>query len=69
MSLRVSLKLAYRRAMRGTLREKRPGYWELRVQSGRDPLTGQHGQASRTFRGSRLEAEKALAAFYVEVVA
>ena len=55
--------------MRGTLREKRPGYWELRVQRGRDPLTGQHGQASRTFRGSRLEAEKALAAFYVEVVA
>jgi len=54
--------------MRGTLREKRPGYWELRVQVGRDPLTGQHGQASRTFRGTRWEAEKALAAFYVEVV-
>jgi len=38
------------------------------VQVGRDPLTGQHGQASRTFRGTRREAEKALAAFYIEVV-
>ena len=54
--------------MRGTLREKRPGYWELRVQTGRNALTGQHGQASRTFRGTRREAEKELAAFYVEVV-
>jgi len=54
--------------MRGTLREKRPGQWELRVQTGRDPLTGKHGQSSRTVRGTRREAEKALAAFYVEIV-
>ena len=53
--------------MRGTLREKRPGYWELRIRVGRDPLTGQQRQVSRAVRGSRREAEKALAAFYAEV--
>ncbi len=53
--------------MRGTLREKRPGYWELRIRVGRDPLTGNQRQVSRAVRGSRREAEKALATFYAEV--
>ncbi len=52
---------------RGTLREKRPEYWELRIRVGRDPLTGHQRQVSRAVRGSRREAEKALAAFYAEV--
>lgn len=34
---------------------------------GRDPLTGHQRQVSRAVRGSRREAEKALAAFYAEV--
>jgi hypothetical protein len=34
---------------------------------GRNPLTGQQRQVSRAVRGSRQEAEKALAAFYAEV--
>ncbi len=53
--------------MRGTLREKRPGYRELRIRVWRDPLTGQQRQVSPAVRGSRREAEKALAAFYAEV--
>jgi len=53
--------------MRGNLREKRPGCWELRNRLGRNPLTGQQRQVSRAVRGSRREAEKALAAFYAEV--
>jgi integrase len=35
--------------------------------AGRDPLTARYGQASRTFRGSKSEAETALARFVTEV--
>ncbi|HZT66018.1 MAG TPA: tyrosine-type recombinase/integrase [Acidimicrobiales bacterium] len=53
--------------MRGTLRETRPGHWELRVRTGRDPLTGSYGQLSRSFRGTRREAEAEVNRLYVEV--
>ncbi len=55
--------------MRGSLREKRKGVWELRVRTGRDPLTGVYSQTSRTFRGSKREAESALARFVTEMAA
>lgn len=49
------------------MRERQAGVWELRVRTGRDPLTGSYGQLSRTFRGSRREASAALARLVTEV--
>ena len=46
---------------------KRPsGAWVLRVYAGRDELTGKKLSRSRTFHGTKREAEKALAAFVAE---
>jgi integrase len=53
--------------MTGSLRERRPGVWELRVGTGRDPLTGRYGQVSRTFRGAKPQAEAALVRLAGEV--
>jgi integrase len=54
--------------MSGTLRERPPGSgrWELRAYVGRDDK-GQPRQASRTFRGGKREARRALAQFVTEV--
>src|SRR4051812_9163026 len=46
--------------MRGSARERKPGLWELRVELGRDAITGRRRQLSRTFRGGKREAETAL---------
>ena len=48
--------------MSGSIREKRPGYWEVRVSLGRDPVTGVAQYASRAMRGMKREAQKALTA-------
>lgn len=59
--------------MRGTLRERSPGVWQLRVYVGRDPVTGRPRQIARTVhtknRGGKGEALAALADFYAEVEA
>ena len=52
----------------GTIRERRPGVWEVRVAAGTDPATGRTLQRSVTFRGSASDAESyrsELAAEYV----
>ena len=41
----------------GSLRERRPGVWEIRVAAGTDPVTGRTMTRSVTFRGDRLAAE------------
>ena len=46
--------------MRGSARERKPGVWELRVELGRDAITGRRRQLSRTFRGGKRDAETAL---------
>jgi integrase len=51
----------YRPGVRGHVREKGPGAWELVVYLGRDPLTGRKRQRSQTVRGGRRDAERALA--------
>jgi integrase len=52
----------------GSLRLKRePDYWELRVYAGRDPVTQKKRYVSRTFRGGKREANKALADLRHEV--
>ncbi len=54
--------------MSGTIRRgKRSGTWEVRVSVGRDPLTGRYRQVSRTVRGARRDAQRALAELVTEV--
>lgn len=49
----------------GSIREKRPGYFELRVMA-TDPVTGSQRQISRGFRGTRKGAQQQLAALVQE---
>ena len=53
-------------AVRGTMNERRPGVWTLRVFIGRDAC-GRPVQVSRTCRGSKREAETALAKYVAEL--
>jgi integrase len=46
--------------MRGSLREKRSGVWEVRVEVGRDPVTGRRRQLSRTVHGNKRAAQRLL---------
>jgi integrase len=46
--------------VRGGLREKAPGVWEVRVEAGRDPVTGRRRQVSRTVRGGKRQAQQVL---------
>ena len=47
-------------SMRGTKRKRSEGVWELRAYVGRDPVTGNPKQVSKTFHGSAREADEAL---------
>ncbi len=51
------------------MRERRPGVWELVVQLPRDATTARAPQLSRTVRGTKREAQRALAALVAEVSA
>lgn len=55
--------------MRGTLREKYPGIWQLRVDAGKDPVTGRRLRASENFRGTKREAQQRLNIMVVEAEA
>jgi integrase len=46
--------------MRGGLREKSPGVWEVRVEAGRDPVTGRRRQISRSVHGTKRQAQLTL---------
>ncbi|MCC5953432.1 MAG: site-specific integrase [Acidimicrobiia bacterium] len=54
--------------MRGSMREKKPGVWQLRVYCGRN-TAGRQVMRHRTVRGGRRTAESALATFVAEVEA
>jgi integrase len=54
-------------AVTGSVRQRTPGSWELRVHTGRDPLTGRKRYAHRTVKGTRREAQAALARLVTEV--
>ena len=49
------------------MREKRPGYWQLRVFEGADPLTGRKEYRTAVFRGTKREAQNALATLITQV--
>jgi len=51
--------------MKGHMRE-RSGGWELRIYAGRDPVTRRKRYPSRTVRGGKREAQRALAVLVVE---
>jgi len=53
--------------MKGSMREKRPGYWQLRVLEGRDPITGALKYRTKSMRCSKRDAQRALAALVTEV--
>jgi integrase len=53
--------------MRGSKEERSPGVWRLRVFMVRDPDTGNVRQATRTFRGTKKQADSALADLVHEV--
>src|SRR6266496_886883 len=44
--------------MRGNIRSRGKGTWEVRIDIGRDPLTGKRRQVSRTVRGRKRHAER-----------
>jgi integrase len=49
------------------IREKRPGYFEVRVYAGRDPVTGRSRYATRTVRGTVKEANAVRAQLLTDV--
>ncbi len=52
---------------KGSLRERRPGNWELIVQLPRDAATGKPKQLSRSHIGTKREAQRALVALVAQV--
>jgi integrase len=54
--------------MRGTKTERSPGVWRLRVFVGSDPITGNPVQVTRTFKGTKKQADTALAEFVAQSV-
>ncbi len=54
--------------MRGSLRQRRPGSWELRVHAGRDAATGKPAYVTRTVRGDREVAERALVGLVAQIM-
>lgn len=53
--------------MNGSLRQRGENSWELRVYDGVGPVTGKERYATRTVRGSRVEAELELESFAAQV--
>lgn len=51
----------------GSLRELRPGVWRITADAPRDPVTGERRQRSRTVRGSKAEAQRALTALKASI--
>jgi hypothetical protein len=53
--------------MKGTLLERSPGVWRLRIYIGDDPATGGAIQVGRTFRGTKKYTPAALSEFVADV--
>ena len=53
--------------MKGSMRERRPGYWQLRVFEGADPLTGKKQYRTKAFRGTKRQAQNELAVLVSQV--
>ena len=53
--------------MRGSIRQRGPRSWELRVHAGRDPLSGRKAYVQRTVHGTKRQATPRLARLVNEV--
>jgi integrase len=53
-------------SVKGGLREKAAGVWEVRVEAGRDPVTGRRRQVSRSVHGTKREAQRVLNALLAD---
>src|SRR5437764_15488567 len=53
--------------MKGSMRERRPGHWQLRVFEGTDPVTGKKRYRTRSFQGGKRAAQRELALLVTEV--
>lgn len=53
--------------MSGSLRQHKPGSRLLRLDPGKDPISGKRIQISQVVHGTRRQAERALDEFKVEV--
>lgn len=53
--------------MRGSMRERSPGYWQLRVFEGTDPVTGKRLYRAKYVRGGKRTAQSQLAILVAEV--
>jgi hypothetical protein len=53
--------------MSGNIRQLRNGQWLVRVEAGRDPVTGRRIQKSKSVAGSKRDAKKALLDLQAEV--
>lgn len=54
-------------AQNGSMRERRPGVWELRVGTGKDPVTVKYTSRTKSFHGGKREARNELTALVAEV--
>src|SRR5205085_2546971 len=54
-------------SVRGSIRERSPGSWQLRAFEGTDPLTGKKLYRTKYVRGTKREAQKQLALLVTEV--
>ena len=52
--------------MRGHIKEHGAGAWRIFAEAGKDPVTGKRKKVTRVVRGSRRDAERALAALVAE---
>lgn len=52
---------------RGTIRQRGPDRWEVRVAAGWDPAAGRYHQVSRTVRGTKRDAEKVLTQIQAQI--
>ncbi len=53
--------------VKGYLRSRKPGVWELSVYVGRDPLSGRQRRRTSTVHGTKREAQRQLAALVTDV--
>ncbi len=53
--------------MPGSLRQRGPNTWQVRVSTGRDPLTGRYRYVSRTVEGGKRAAQRAAAELAIAV--
>ena len=60
--------IATPKSVKGSLRERSPGVWQVRVSLGRDPATHRYRYAAATVRGANRDAQRAAAGLVSEAI-